>query len=85
MGKQKDVAAGRTDAMNRRAPLGDIGNFVSVRAAEGYEQNHALFYLEATVCLPVLLLRTTSFLVAGSRSRRSRSTAAPSRGASLLN
>ncbi|PUZ38534.1 hypothetical protein GQ55_9G205000 [Panicum hallii var. hallii] len=38
LGKQKDVAAGRTDAMNRRAPLGDIGNFVSVRAAEGKPQ-----------------------------------------------
>ncbi|CAL4960870.1 unnamed protein product [Urochloa decumbens] len=32
LGKQKAAAAGRADAMNRRAPLGDIGN---VRAAEG--------------------------------------------------
>ena len=37
LGKQKAVAAGRADAMNRRAPLGDIGNFVSIGAAEGYE------------------------------------------------
>ncbi|XP_039831696.1 cyclin-B1-1-like isoform X2 [Panicum virgatum] len=35
LGKQKAVAAGRADAMNRRAPLGDIGNFVSIGAAEG--------------------------------------------------
>ncbi|WVZ68471.1 hypothetical protein U9M48_017406 [Paspalum notatum var. saurae] len=37
LGKQK-AAAARTDAMNRRAPLGDIGNFVSGRAAEGKPQ-----------------------------------------------
>lgn len=35
LGKQKAVAAGRADAMNRRAPLGDIGNYVSVRATDG--------------------------------------------------
>ncbi|KAF8751309.1 hypothetical protein HU200_012189 [Digitaria exilis] len=38
LGKQKAVAAGRADAMNRRAPLGDIGNLVSARAAEGKPQ-----------------------------------------------
>ncbi|XP_062224172.1 cyclin-B1-1-like isoform X2 [Phragmites australis] len=38
LGKQKAVVAGRADAQNRRAPLGDIGNYVSVRAAEGKPQ-----------------------------------------------
>ncbi|KAJ1285853.1 hypothetical protein BS78_03G309900 [Paspalum vaginatum] len=37
LGKQKAVAA-QADTMNRRAPLGDIGNFVSARATEGKPQ-----------------------------------------------
>lgn len=37
LGKSKAVP-GRADAMNRRAPLGDIGNLVSVRPAEGKPQ-----------------------------------------------
>lgn len=45
LGKQKAVAAGRADAMNRRAPLGDIGNYVSARATEGYERNKVPFHL----------------------------------------
>jgi len=51
LGKQKAVAAGRADAMNRRAPLGDIGNFVAVRATEGYQRNQAtLFYFSLFPC-----------------------------------
>jgi len=50
LGKQKAVAAGRADAMNRRAPLGDIGNFVGVRATEGYERNQTLFYFSLFPC-----------------------------------
>ena len=45
LGKQKAVAAGRADAMNRRAPLGDIGNFVAVRATEGYQRNQARCFI----------------------------------------
>jgi hypothetical protein len=39
LGKQKAVVAGRADAKNRRNPLGDIGNYVSVHPTEGYERN----------------------------------------------
>ncbi|TVU34727.1 hypothetical protein EJB05_16575 [Eragrostis curvula] len=38
LGKQKAVVAGRADAKSRRNPLGDIGNYVSVRATEGKPQ-----------------------------------------------
>ncbi|CAO2182594.1 unnamed protein product [Urochloa humidicola] len=40
LGKQKAAAAGRADTMSRRAPLGDIGNYVGggVRATEGKPQ-----------------------------------------------
>jgi hypothetical protein len=34
LGKQKAAVAGRADAKSRRNPLGDIGNYVSVRAAD---------------------------------------------------
>ena len=52
LGKQKAVAvaAGRAGAMNRRAPLGDIGNFASVHAAEGYERNQAFFLFGDANC-----------------------------------
>jgi hypothetical protein len=42
LGKQKAVVAGIADSKSRRNPLGDIGNYVSVRATEGYEPNRAL-------------------------------------------
>jgi hypothetical protein len=35
LGKQKAAVAGRADAKSRRNPLGDIGNYVTVRAADG--------------------------------------------------